>query len=326
MNSKDLKNIINPIKNDFVEFNDRFKSMLDSKVDLINTVINYLLRNKGKQLRPIICLLSSKICGDINEKSYISASLIEMLHVATLIHDDVVDESDIRRYWPTVSRIWNNKLSVLVGDYIFSRALTNMVKLNSNDALKILSDTAERLSQGEILQIERAIKRNMTEEVYYTMIKDKTASLFSATCSIGAISATSAKDKIEALKMYGEFLGMAFQIKDDLFDVLGSVDKTGKPIGFDIKKNMLTLPYIHILDKLNHSKKKKFLSEINSCAKKNDFTLLRSLINDNGGIIYAERKMEEFSNIAVRQLDVFKDSDIKKSLIAITKYNLDRTR
>ena len=126
--------------------------------------------------------------------------------------------------------------------------------------------------------------------------------------------------------MYGEFLGMAFQIKDDLFDVLGSVDKTGKPIGFDIKKNMLTLPYIHILDKLNHSKKKKFLYEINSCAKKNDFTLLRSLINDNGGIIYAERKMEEFSNIAVRQLDVFKDSDIKKSLIAITKYNLDRTR
>ena len=326
MNKRNIDKIIHPIKNDFDEFNDRFRSMLNSEVKIINSVISYLLRNKGKQLRPILCLLSSKICGEVNNKSYTSASLIEMLHVATLIHDDVVDESDVRRSWPTISRIWKNKLSILIGDYIFSRALTNMVKLNSNNALSILSNTAERLSQGEILQIERAIKKEMTEEVYYVMIKDKTASLFSATCAIGAIAATSSKQKIEALKKYGEFLGMAFQIKDDLFDIIGSIDKTGKPTGFDIKKNMLTLPYIYMLSSVTPSKKKELLKKINSCIKKNEISSLRTIIEVNGGLKYAEKKMKEFSDMAIDQLSIFDDSNVKESLIEITKYNLNRTR
>ena len=323
MPTKEINNIALPIKDDLISFNAEFNNSLKSNVTIINTVIKYLLKNKGKQLRPIICLLSAKICGDINKDSYISASLIEMLHVATLIHDDVVDGSELRHGWPTINRIWKNKLSILVGDYIFSKALSNMVKINNNEALSELSSTAEKLSEGEIMQIERAIKREMSEEVYYDMIRNKTASLFSATCKIGAMSTTTSRIRINNLSMFGEYLGMAFQIKDDLFDLVGSIDKTGKPIGFDIKKNMLTLPYIHIISSANKEQAKKITSMLKNI-NKSKLLSVRALIEEFGGISYAENKMEEFSTLAINELESFDDSEVKNSLIKLVEYNLNR--
>tara|TARA_B100001123_G_C15135695_1_gene957275 strand:- start:15 stop:992 length:978 start_codon:yes stop_codon:yes gene_type:complete len=320
---KEINNITLPIKEDLARFNIEFRQSLNSNVPIINTIIKYLLKNKGKQLRPILCLLSAKICGKINNDSYTSASLIEMLHVATLIHDDVVDSSELRHGWPTINRIWKNKLSILVGDYIFSKALSNMVKINSNEALSTLSSTAEKLSEGEILQIERAIKRDMSEEVYYDMIRNKTASLFSATCKIGAMTTTKSDHKINSLSMFGEYLGMAFQIKDDLFDLIGTIDKTGKPIGFDVKKNMLTLPYIYIISSSNKEQVKKIKSILKN-VKKTELSTVRSLIEEYGGISYAEKKMKEFSMMAIEELTTFEKSDVKDSLISLVEYNLNR--
>ena len=227
------------ISHEIQKFEEYFASNLSSNVEIINTVIKYICKRKGKRFRPILCLLSSKICGEINENSYRSAALVEMIHVATLIHDDVVDDADIRRGWPSVHRIWKNKISILVGDYMFSKALTNVINIKDRDALSVLSKTAERLSQGEISQLEKSYKKEMSEEEYMEMVSDKTSSLFSASCLLGAISATENIDKRNALKRYGELLGTMFQIQDDLLDILGKEDTVGKPTMYDIKRNMM---------------------------------------------------------------------------------------
>ena len=323
--NRDLYNIIYPIRDDIEMFNNQFDISLKSKVPIINQIIRYIVKNKGKQLRPILCLLSARICGKSASDTYISASLIEMLHIATLIHDDVVDESKIRHGWPTINKIWKNKLSVLIGDYIFSKALSNMVRINNKEALKVLSETAEKLSQGEILQIERAIKKEMSEEVYYKMIKDKTASLFSASCTIGAMSTTTSHSKIDNMMKFGEFLGMAFQIKDDLFDILGNIDMMGKPIGFDVKKNMLTLPYIYMYKKLNSKSSRVIKRKLRNHARKSEISLIRNIVQEHGGVKYAQNKMQELSNNAIDQLKIFPDSNIKESLISLVYYNMNRT-
>ena len=324
MNSE-LENIILPVKDDLKVFNIELCDSLKANVPIINTIIKYLMRKKGKQLRPILCLLSAKICGEINKDTYLSASLIEMLHVATLIHDDVVDDSDIRHGWPTISRLWKNKLSILVGDYIFSKALSNMIKLNNIEALSMLSSTAEKLSQGEILQIERAIKKDMIDAIYYRMIKDKTASLFSASSAIGAMSTTKSNEKIKSTSHFGELLGMAFQIKDDLFDILGNIDSTGKPIGFDVKKNMLTLPYIYMFSNIDRRQKVIIKRKLKNHIRRSELSKIRTMVEESGGIEYANKKMQEFSNNAIDALGIFKDSQIKNSLISLVNYNLNRT-
>ena len=233
----ELQNIVtSPISENLICFEKIYRESLHSDVKLINTIIRYISRKKGKQLRPRLCLLSAGLCGEPTENTYRAAALIEMIHVATLIHDDVVDDANLRRGWPSINRVWKNKLSILVGDFMFSKALTNMIHLKDFDALDILSSTAERLSQGEIQQIEKAIKKNMTEKVYYQMVSDKTASLFSAACKLGAMTVTEDNDKREALAKFGEKFGLVFQIKDDLLDITGNVEGLGKPAGFDLKK------------------------------------------------------------------------------------------
>ncbi len=247
----ELQNIVtSPIRENLIRFEAVYRESLHSDVKLINTIIRYISRKKGKQLRPRLCLLSAGLCGEPTENTYRAAALIEMIHVATLIHDDVVDDANLRRGWPSINRVWKNKLSILVGDFMFSKALTNMIHLKDFDALDILSSTAERLSQGEIQQIEKAIKKNMTEKIYYQMVSDKTASLFSAACKLGVMTVTEDNDKREALAKFGEKFGLVFQIKDDLLDITGNVEGLGKPAGFDLKKNILTLPLIYLFENL----------------------------------------------------------------------------
>ena len=321
----ELDNIVtSPINDYIIRFEKVYSESLHSDIKLINTIIRYISRKKGKQLRPRLCLLSAKLCGEPTENTYRAAALIEMIHVATLIHDDVVDDANIRRGWPSVNRVWKNKLSILVGDFMFSKALTNMIHLKDFDALDILSSTAERLSQGEIQQIEKAIKKNMTEEVYYQMVSDKTASLFSAACKLGIMTVTEDNDKREALAKFGEKFGLVFQIKDDLLDITGNVEGLGKPAGFDLKKNILTLPLIHLFKKLDSSDSKRVKRQLRNHVKKSELKEIRMLIENHGGIQFAEKQIDRLSKEAQDELNIFPDSVYKDSLLAALKFNSHR--
>ena len=321
----ELDNIVTSTINDYIiRFEKVYTQSLHSDVKLINTIIRYISRKKGKQLRPRLCLLSAKLCGEPTENTYRAAALIEMIHVATLIHDDVVDDADIRRGWPSVNRVWKNKLSILVGDFMFSKALTNMIHLKDFDALDILSSTAQRLSQGEIQQIEKAIKKNMTEEVYYQMVSDKTASLFSAACKLGVMTVTEDNDKREALAKFGEKFGLVFQIKDDLLDITGNVEGLGKPAGFDLKKNILTLPLIHLFEKLDSSDSKRVTRQLRNHVKKSELKEIRMLIENHGGIQFAEKQIERLSKEAQDELNLFPNSVYKDALLAALQFNSHR--
>ncbi len=326
MRQKDIENIKEYIKNDFINFQKTFDESIKSDVSLINTVINYIVKRKGKQIRPTLCLLSANLCGTPNINTYVSASLLEILHIATLIHDDVVDESDLRRGWPSINRVWKNKIAILIGDFMFSKALSNMIKLKDFEALNVLSTTSDRLSRGELLQIEKAIKKDMTEKTYYKMVNDKTGSLFSASCKLGALSVTKDNSKIVALSNYGEKFGLIFQIKDDLLDILGDIDRLGKPAGYDLKKNMLTLPLIFILNKLEGKRRKLFKSQLRVSVKKNQLNKIKNIIIENGGIEYANNKIKEFKEDAIQELEIFDDSPIKESLVTVLEFSSSRNK
>ena len=317
-------NIFSIIQDDIDKFREYYKETLTSSVKLINTVIQYISKRKGKQIRPILTLLGSRLCGEPNKNTYRSAALVEILHVATLIHDDVVDDAHLRRGIPSVNRIWKNKISLLVGDYMFSKALSNMIAINNFDALHSLSITAERLSQGEILQIERAIKKEMSEEIYFKMVSDKTASLFSTACELGAITTSEDSAKRLAMKNFGEKLGIAFQIKDDLFDILGNIENLGKPTGFDVKKNMLTLPLIHLFSKMNIKEKNIYKRKLKRYGRKNDYNSIRNMIKSNGGIQYSEDYIRRISNEAKQELEIFPESNYKQALISVLDFNIIR--
>ena len=320
-----MKKIINHIsrelKEDIALYNKYLNNSLESKVSLINKVLKYVIKFKGKQFRPLLCILSSKLAGKSNEMTFLSASTVEMLHVATLLHDDVVDESYLRRGWPTINKIWGNKLSILIGDYMFSKSLDNIASFNDFEHIKILSNISRRLSEGEILQIENAKTKNMSEDIYFKMISDKTASLISASCKLGYMSVLNDIKK-NNLEKFGEYLGIAYQLKDDLFDVLGKLEETGKPAMLDLKRNMLTLPYIYVLN--NVKNKNKILTKIKYFSKKDDFNNLKDLIYSNGGVEYTQKMIEQFSDKAFEELKVFNDSKYKSLLIDTIEFN--RTR
>jgi octaprenyl-diphosphate synthase len=318
-----LNNISKNISDDLNSYNDFLVESLDSKVSLINTVLKYVIKFKGKQFRPMLCILSAKIAGSVNNTTFLSASTVEILHVATLLHDDVVDDSDVRRGWPTINKIWSSKLAVLIGDYMFSRSLNNISKLENFEYIKILTNLSQRLSEGEILQIENAINKNMSEDIYFKMISDKTASLISSSCKLGYISVLD-DDRKNNIEKFGEYLGIAYQLKDDLFDILGQLDQTGKPSQLDIKKNMLTLPYIHILNKVSDKKRRKVISNLKYHANRNNFNEIKTMISDNGGIDYVNEKIDEFSSKAYDELSVFEDSKYKRLLIDTIEFNSGR--
>ena len=318
-----IKYISNEISDDLKLYNEFLVGSLDSKVDLINKILKYVIRTKGKQFRPILCLLSSRLNGNPNKNTFLSASTVEILHVATLLHDDVVDESSIRRGWPTVNNIWKSKLAILIGDYMFSRSLNNISKLNTLEHIEILANISKRLSEGEILQIENSINKNMSEDIYFKMISDKTASLISASCKLGYISTSNDEKKIN-IEKFGEYLGIAYQLKDDLFDVLGKLEDTGKPSQLDLKKNILTLPYIHVISQVPAKQRSHIISKLKYYAKKSNLEGLKNLISDYGGIKYTEKKINEFSSKAYDQLNTFSDSRYKDLLVKTIEFNIDR--
>ena len=319
-----LKKMTLPIKFEMARFEDYYLNSMLTDVKLINSVIRYIAKRKGKQFRPRLCILSAKICGGVNEDTYRIASLIEMIHVATLIHDDIVDDSSIRRGWPSVNRVWKNKISVLVGDYLFANALSKMHEVDNKDAMKVLSDTAKRLSKGEIMQVESAIKKNLDEKGYFKMIQDKTSSLISAATLLGAISCTKDQIKRESLFRFGEKLGTMFQIKDDLIDITGLDREVGKPTMFDLRKNMLTLPIIYIVSKQSDSDKKRFISNLKYLSKKNRKEEIKELIVRLGGVEYAHNKIIQLSSDAIKDLSCFPDTDIKSSLVSAIDFNITR--
>ena len=323
--SKIISKIRKPIDSDVLVFNAILKDNLKSDVSIINSIVNYLIKTKGKQYRAVLSLLCSRLDGkEPNDSTYLSAITVEVLHVATLLHDDVVDDSDIRRGWPTINKIWKNKLSILVGDYLFSKALSNTSQFNDLNCINTLSDISKRLSEGEIMQIEKAINKDISEKEYFKMISDKTASLISAACYLGYYSNDKNEIKGESVKKFGEYLGIAYQIKDDVFDIVGNIDNTGKKSNLDLKKNMLTLPFIHCLSKLNSKEKNIFLRNIKKSSSSSDIGKIKKMVNDLGGLDYAQSKIEEFSILAKNELSIFKDSSFKDSLLLAVDFNISR--
>jgi len=324
---KKLNSIISPIINDLDKYKYHFNEALKSDVRLINIISNYLIKNNGKGIRPIVMIFISKLCGKTNDNTYKAAAMVELLHLATLIHDDVVDKSEKRRGLPTVHKIWGNKISVIMGDFILSQVLKNLISLRDFEALDLISSTAERLSSGEMLQIEGSIKKSMSEKKYIKMVKDKTASLMSTSTALGAITSFAKDNYKKPSYQFGENLGIAFQIKDDLLDILGSSNDMGKDTNSDVSRNMITLPVIYVLSKKIPKSTKLLISKVLSKKTSNkEINIFKQIINDEGGIFYSEKILKKYTNKAILSLDLMPDNEHKKSLIDICNYNIIRKR
>lgn len=288
--------------------------------------MKYVIAQKGKKMRPMLLILSAKLNGECTEQTYSAASLIEVLHTATLVHDDVVDEAETRRGLPSINSIWRNKISVLIGDYLFSKALVKMVKLKHPEMLDLLATTADKLVTGEIDQIDRARSDTMTEEAYYDMIEDKTASLLATGCKLGAMTTTDDHEAWNALYEYGRCFGIAFQIKDDLFDFEGRAASVGKPIGLDVKHNMVTLPIIYALQHAGKEKTREFKRMSKKGGDKAIQKYVLEFINTYGGLEYTKQRLQYYSDQAKTNLDRFPDGPIKYSMIQFIDFNIQREK
>ena len=313
------------ISKELNELENNLSNSVSSEIELATEVSSYLVNSGGKRIRPAICILVAKAFDYSGNDLIRLASSIELLHTATLIHDDVVDEAEKRRGFPAINRLWKNKIAVLMGDFILSKTLINMVGLKDFAALQLIADTAEKLAAGEILQIEKSLTGSMTEEVYFDMIYQKTASLISTSCELGAITSTGKNSDRHAMVKYGTKLGMAFQVKDDLFDLLGSEKQTGKDMGADVKRNMMTLPLIHTYEKSSRAQNRK-VKRILKTKKKSwsDLKILKEIVHDSGGFKYAENKIDELNHQAFDAISEYPDSPYKQSLVDLLSFNAQR--
>lgn len=326
MLNKSLSEISDLLENELKQFNEIFKKSLKTKVALVNLVTSYILKQKGKKVRPLLVLLSSKISGGINERSYRGATLVEMLHTATLVHDDVVDNAATRRGFPSINAVWKNKIAVLMGDYLLAKGLMLAVEGNDFDFLQITSSTVKRMSEGELLQISKTRKLDNDEETYFKIISDKTASLLSTCCEIGARAATDDPNKIEAMRTYGENLGIAFQIRDDILDYIGSHSLLGKPLGGDIKEKKITLPLIHSLKKSSTDEAKQIIKILKSDEKKMDVRTVQKFVEKHGGIEYADSVAKKIAEKANNALAIFENSEAKKALEDLVTFVIERKK
>lgn len=320
-----LDTIKAPIKEEMSLFEANFKSSMKSKVSLLNIITNYILRSKGKQMRPMFVFLTAKLNGNISEATYTAASLIELSHTASLIHDDVVDESYERRGFFSINSLWKSKIAVLMGDYLLAKGLLIAVDHKAYDLLEIVSEAVREMSEGELLQIQRSRSFNTTKEQYFEIIRMKTAALIAACTAGGAKSAGCDTDTVAKMKLFGQHIGVAFQIKDDLFDYQ-SKGIIGKPVGNDIKNKKLTLPLIYSLEKSTPSERKDILRSINKYKKdsKNIEKILEFVVT-KGGVDYATQSMYDYKDKAVALLADYPDSDAKTSLIALVNYTIERS-
>ena len=315
-----IKNVIGEELNTFEK---KFAESVKSQTPLLDRIMKYIIKRKGKQLRPMFVFLSAKLHGPINESTYRAAALVELLHTATLVHDDVVDESLERRGFFSVNAIWKNKIAVLVGDYLLSKGLLLSTDNNDFEHLRILSEAVKQMSEGELLQIEKARNLNLKEDIYFEIIRNKTASLLSSACSVGAWSTSKDAAIGNKMKLFGEKVGIAFQIKDDLFDY-GKED-IGKPTGNDIKEKKLTLPLIYTLNNISSSKKRELIYIIKNENKNTEkVRYVIDTVVETGGISYAAEKMNFYRDEALSILHEFEDNEVRKALEELVRYTTDR--
>ncbi|WP_223605655.1 polyprenyl synthetase family protein [Chryseobacterium sp. OSA05B] len=319
-----VEEIKRPINEEMKLFEQKFYESMQSKVPLLDKVTRFIVTTKGKQMRPMFVFLCAKLIGEVNEKTYRGASMIELIHTATLVHDDVVDESFKRRNFFSINALWKNKIAVLVGDYLLSKSVLLSTDHKDYDLLGVISRTIREMSEGELLQLEKARKLDITEDVYYEIIRQKTATLIAACCEIGVLSNNA--DEVLAKKMmnFGTYTGMAFQIKDDLFDYLSS-NVIGKPVGIDIKEQKMTLPLIHTLKIAGEKERKYYFNTIKR--HNNDPKRVKELIDfvkNSGGMDYAIKVMKDFQQKAKDILNEFPDSEAKKSLHSMLDYVIER--
>jgi octaprenyl-diphosphate synthase len=321
-----LDDIRAPVATELDEFREYFRDAMRSDNTLLDKVVQYVLRQKGKRIRPTLVLLSAKMIGGaVEATSHRAAALVELLHTATLVHDDVVDDAEKRRGVFSINALWKNKIAVLLGDFLLSRGLLLSLDHNDYEILHTLSDAVRRMSEGELLQIEKSRFLDIDEETYFRIISDKTASLISACTKSGAVSVTDDPEVAERMRTFGEKLGLAFQIRDDLFDF--SVEESGKPIGIDLQEKKLTLPLIVALRDANRSQRKRMMKIVRKDEKsREDLQTVSTFVRDHGGIDYARDTMTRLAREARKQLRPFPASDARASLIGLTQYTVQRNR
>ena len=321
-----IREIQAPVYAEMEAFSGHFREVLKSDVALLDTIMRFIVKRKGKQMRPLFVFLVAQITGGCSPKTNTAASLIELLHTATLVHDDVVDESPMRRGFFSIQALWKKKVAVLVGDYLLSKGLLTAVENDAYDMLKITSRAVKEISEGELLQIEKSRKLDITEDVYFEIIRRKTASLIAACCACGAASAGASDEEVERMWQFGEKVGLAFQIKDDLLD-LGDGTRTGKPTGVDIKEKKMTLPLIHLLNNSSFRERKRLLKLVRKAPK--DPVAVKEVMNsvlEGPGMEYSRGQMAQLRNEAVAMLDGFNESASKQSLIDLLDYTIKRNK
>lgn len=318
-----LNEIKKPIEGELREFETKFRAAVKTDVPLLNRVMYYIVQKKGKQVRPMFVLFSAKLFGEISERTYTAASLIELLHIATLVHDDVVDDAYERRGFFSINALWKNKIAVLVGDFLLAKGLLLSLDKKEHRILQITSNAVKEMSEGELLQIEKARRLDIKEEIYYEIIRKKTASLIAAACSAGASSTTSDENLIEQVRLFGENIGIAFQIKDDLLDY--SEDDIGKPRGIDIKERKMTLPLIYCLNNSDRTQKRKLINIVkNHNTDKKKVQELISIVKQSGGIEYAVSKMHAYQQKAFDLLHTFPKNESSTALEQLILFTTER--
>ena len=320
-----LDQIKAPISKEMSDFEQKFQNSMSTRVALLNRIMNYIVKRKGKQIRPILVFLSAGIHGPISDRTFRGATLVELLHTATLIHDDVVDDSLERRGFFSINALWKNKIAVLVGDYLLSRGLLLSIDNGDFDLLGISSTAVKMMSEGELLQLEKSRTLNLQEKEYFDIIRMKTASLIASCCAMGARSVINDEVIIEKMRLFGEYVGIAFQIKDDLFDF--GEEGIGKPVGNDIKEKKLTLPVIYALSQVDKSERKRIISLIKGKdSERSRFSKLVDFVKDNGGIKYAEDRMMEYQEKAFAILNEFPESAYRDSMHKLVVYTTKREK
>ncbi len=320
-----VKEIMAPINVEMTEFEIRFRQSMKSKVPLLDKITHYIIRRKGKQMRPMFLFLTAKMLGEVNDKTYDSASLVELLHTASLVHDDVVDDANERRGFFSLNALWKNKIAVLVGDFMLSRVLLLSIENNNIRLLEIVARAVREMSEGELLQIEKARRLDITEEIYFDIIRQKTASLIATVCE-SAASSVDREDQAKNMRQFGEFVGLAFQIKDDIFDY-GTPGNIGKPTGLDIRERKITLPLIHTLNVCDKATKKELINIIKNHNEDSKYVKRAvELVIKNGGIDYAYKRMIELTDKALICLKEIPDSASKQAIIGLVEYTTQREK
>ena len=318
-----LDDIKAPVAREMDEFEQKFRMSMKTKVLLLDKIMNYIVKRKGKQMRPLFVFLSAGACGTITESTFRGASLIELLHTASLVHDDVVDDANYRRGFFSVNALWKNKIAVLVGDFLLSRGLILSVEHKEFDLLTIVTHAVREMSEGELLQMEKARQLDITEEVYYEIIRQKTASLIASCCAVGASSAGADAERVGHMRKFGEAVGMAFQIKDDLFDY--GDDEIGKPVGIDIKEKKMTLPLIYALSKASWLEKRKIINIVrNDSEKPKKVKEVIDFVKQSGGIAYAKEQMNRFYQDSLSMVNTLPDSIFRTSLAQLVQFTIER--